>query len=506
MPEWAASCNLLPSNTSVLKIKILYFAGLISLAIGAVYFATEMVANVFFIFTLIAYFLSKDEPFWLAFFLALHDGFFGFFGAFETTLAALPGLPAIEVTQLYILLSVIKARMAKPGYRPFYQTHLAILGIYLAFLVLQGYIVGLAPAMNIRFRVLKDIVPLLTFYSIPRLFDTKKSYRELFVYLFFIALFAFAAQAMNIFFFQSPPVYFGISNALNEFDMEITPDNPYRGFYNVDVVLITLFGAFFFLARKTNGFPSVLCYLIIATNLLIAFLSASRGWILFFSLVTVSFFLFIEKLSPKKILAFAAVSSVLLGLALFQPAIQTQAEGTMKRLQTLKALKQGDITAGGTLLRLSIRGPRVMKQWKASPLAGWGFSDHFYQYRDGHVGNQNILMHSGLAGLLLLYSFFGYFLFKLGDLSFRLPPGHPDKKAALVFLIFFAGWFFLHSTSGQQFGYFALPTKGLTQSLFFSLGAYLYYSARGGRTENSTCTANQTNEKEELPERPVLEN
>lgn len=488
-----------------MKIKILYFIGLNLVALGVTYFTSDVVASLFLIGTLLVYFRSKDEPFWFAFFLALHDGFFGFFGAFETTLTVIPSLPAVEATQLYILLSVVKAAMAKPRYRPFFQTQLAVLGIYLAFLVVQGHVLGLSPALNVRFRVLKDILPLLAFYSIPRLFDSKRSYHEVFVYLFFVAVLAFVAQVMTIFLGQSPPMFFGISNALNVFEVDISAHNTYRGFYNPNITLITLFGAAFYLARKPREFPPVLCYLLIATNMLVAFLSASRGWTVFFFMVVALFFLFVEKASLKKVLAFAVIGSLLSGLVLSQRVIQTQVDNSIRRLQTLQAVKEGDITARGTLIRLSLRGPRVMKQWKASPLTGWGFSNHFYRYEDGHVGNQNILMHAGVCGLFLLFLFFGYFLQKLTWLSFHLLPGHPDKKALLMFLAFFAGWFFLHSAGAQQFGYSVGPSKGLAQALFFSLGAYIYYAARVAR-ENDNSSETHANENKELSEVPGREN
>jgi hypothetical protein len=43
-----------------------------------------------------------------------------------------------------------------------------------------------------------------------------------------------------------------------------------------------------------------------------------------------------------------------------------------------------------------------------------------------------------------------------------------------MFIIFLSGWFFIHSTSGQQFNYVGMPAKIIPQAIFFSFGAFRY--------------------------------
>jgi hypothetical protein len=46
-----------------------------------------------------------------------------------------------------------------------------------------------------------------------------------------------------------------------------------------------------------------------------------------------------------------------------------------------------------------------------------------------------------------------------------------SDKSLRVFVIFFLGWFVIHSTSGQHFSYALMPTYTIVQAIFFSFGA-----------------------------------
>lgn len=450
------------------------FMALAIAAVGMTYFAPEVFTILFFISTLVWYFRSDDEPLWFAFYLILIDGFFGFFGFYETTLAIVPGLPAIEVTQLYILLAVFKASRVQDAPKVFYQLPLAMVFIYLGFLIVQGFVLGMEPEMNVRFRVLKMVMPFLLFWALPRLLHGEEDYAQCFRYLFLVAIAAFAAQVFTLVMFQTPPMFLGLEDLSGMFDADSSRDETYRGAFNEGIILITLFGAAYFLVRRSAQFKPGYLYLILVCDYLSIFLSATRGWILGFSLFLGLFLLIELRQDFQRIFKLMAVSAVLVAITISVPAIQAQVQKTIARLQTLEALKSGDSTAGGTLIRLTSRSPRVMKKWAESPLTGWGFSDTFFDYRDSHVGNQNLLMHAGLIGYVVLGGFLFYFCAKLAGLSMSLPPRHPKKEALLLFSLFFLGWFLIHSTTAQLFGYHLNPGEGMIQALFFSMGAALY--------------------------------
>ena len=94
---------------------VLKFLALISVTLFITYYAATPVRAVWYVLLLISYFFSKNEALWLALFLSTTDGFAGFFGLYAVMLPILPGLPAVELSQIYIILTVIKAASRKNG-------------------------------------------------------------------------------------------------------------------------------------------------------------------------------------------------------------------------------------------------------------------------------------------------------------------------------------------------------------------------------------------------------
>jgi hypothetical protein len=93
---------------------------------------------------------------------------------------------------------------------------------------------------------------------------------------------------------------------------------------------------------------------------------------------------------------------------------------------------------------------------------------------DFHVGNQNILLHSGIIGYALMHLFFLYFVAQLFFRNATQPRGSPYKRTLLLFCIFFPAWFMLHSSSQQFFSYYQFVVGGIIQAVFFCLGAMMY--------------------------------
>jgi hypothetical protein len=459
-----------------MKYKLLIFFGLLATAIGFKYYLPSIFGVCFFISILVIYFWSKDEAFWLAFFLVLSDGFIGLFGPYEVDLNLLPGLPGIEVAQIYIVLSVVKALQVKAGFRPFFSPILKLMFIYLIFLLVQGYAVGLSPEPNIQFRVFKLILPLMLFYSIPRLLNQASQFKDFFAYLFPLSFFILGAELFTI----SKGYTIIESLGLRQeawFQVAVAEGGIYRGVFSPNTLLITYFGAFYFLAIRPKSFMFSYLVAVIVADFISVFLSATRGWISGFTLTLILSVLFALRLTPKQLAISLITGAALVVSIFFVPAIHIQVQNTTNRMMTLQSLAAGDLSAGGSLIRLTERGPKVISGWKESALTGWGFSDYFFKYMDGHVGNQNILLHSGIIGAALMAIFFLFFGVKLAALGLRVPLSYPGRGALLIILFFLLAWFFIHSTSGQHFSFYQFPPSAIIQALFFTMAASLFRDA-----------------------------
>jgi hypothetical protein len=205
-----------------------------------------------------------------------------------------------------------------------------------------------------------------------------------------------------------------------------------------------------------------------------AFLSATRGWILSLGFMIFVHFILFQKMNFKLVSALAIFFFLFIAAIILNTSFMTQIQFTFERLTTLEALAGGDITADGSLIRLDERAPLVMAVWEDNPVFGAGFSDLFLEAQDFHVGNQNILMHAGVVGFVLLMSFFVFFIFTLFNRYRNTNYLDPYRNAFPTFIILFAGWFFIHSSSQQLFAYYGLPVTIFPQAILFSLAGFTY--------------------------------
>ena len=404
----------------------------------------------------------------------------GFLGIYTTVIKAIPGLPGIELAQFYIILSLIKALSSKNRTRLFYGTWMVGLLLYTLFLVMFGIMNGLDSEVNVYFRVVKITLPFLLFYTVPRLLTTISDYEDLFGYLFVVLMLAFVAQLHALFTGFDPKKYLNLSKDRDaEERAELEVGRNFRVLYNQSITLFSVFGALYFLVlKKLKTFKDSWLYLIVVSSFALAFLSATRGYILSIGFVIFLFFIFVQKLNVKQVFAFSFLFICLLFVGLSNQKVSTQIEFSIDRLLTLNSLAEGDLSAGGSLIRLNERGPRVMKAWSESPVLGAGFSNKFFESDDFHVGNQNILLHAGVVGFVLLSGFIFYFISKMLSSYFNSSRNNPFSGTFLVFVIFLLGWIIVHSTSNQQFAFYGLPNDVFPQAIFLSLAGLTYKESK----------------------------
>ncbi len=454
----------------LLQEGLVKFFAYVIITIVVTYLLQPVFRQFWYILLLFIYFRSKDEPFWFAFFLVVSDGFMSFLGTYEAGLSLLPGLPNIDVSQVFILLTLIKASGQKGYFPVFYMSLMQILMVYLIFLIIWGFLIGPPSQLNEFFRIIKLVIPLFLFYSVPRLLRSETDYRRFFSFLFPVVITAFFTQIFNIVFGMSPAEYLGVAEIGRYSEDYSRGGEPLRVFYNTSITLFSFFAALYFITREKNKTDLIYLSVIVMLSFIIAFLSATRGWIIAFSIVLLLYVLFVIKKDRRISLGILLLAGVLFLTTVKIRAIREQVEGSWKRISTIEAAAGGDFTMKGTNIRTTVRSERVLTKWKENPVFGWGFSDTYFSYGDGHVGNQSILLHSGIIGAFLIFAFFVRFNLRLLIAGIKNNNRY-YSKSLLVFVIFFIGWFIIHSTSGQQFAFSGSPGATIPQSLFFSFGA-----------------------------------
>jgi hypothetical protein len=213
-------------------------------------------------------------------------------------------------------------------------------------------------------------------------------------------------------------------------------------------------GLYFYYSRNANinsNYIGVLLFI----SLISIILSATRGWIIATMVLFIGAILLCGN-TKQMIRNFRLVLiSIAVGFIIFSqvPIVHKQVEVVYNRMLTLDALVKGDITAAGTLQRINVRGPKVIQKFWESPVFGWGFSDEYYAYQDGHVGNQNILLSVGIVGYLFLIALFIHFCRKIYILSKFDEVKLHEGKGPLIYIISLIAIFIIHSTSTQFWGY-----------------------------------------------------
>jgi O-antigen ligase len=351
------------------------------------------------------------------------------------------------------------------------------MGVYVLLLIFLGLAIGIKGEMNAYFRILKQTFPLLLFFSIPRLFRNRDDYMRVFALIFPVALFASAAQLYEIITQEPISAVLGAKEFVEE---DLADDEASRSFYNTCVTLLSMFASLFYASYRGNKFNSIYLSFLTMAALSMAFLSATRGWIIAFGVTLILSVIFVTGFKLGRLLVFFGVGLLALILVMSVPVLKSQMTKATERFLTVESITEGDVTAGDTQIRTTIRGPRVMKKWSESPVLGYGFSDERRAYDDVHVGNQNILLHSGIIGLTLILAFFAYFMFEMFQTSMQ-----KSDKSLLVFIFFFIGFFFIHSTSGQMFGYSLIPRYAFTPAVFCSFGAFIIAEIKGLNYSNT---------------------
>mgnify|MGYP006284048469 CR=1 FL=1 len=467
-----------------MKKNILLFFILYATTILLKLYTSPIITQIYFLCLLLIFFFSKKDYFWFALFFFLIESSNLIF--LEGTWAELPGynivpsliLPSgvdrlISFSELFIYIAFFKAlvqRKVEERSEILFSKPLKYLALYGIFLVFYGLILGVGQLKFLRsFRI--AFPPLMLFFSISILFKSEKQYFRFFYLTFASLISVVVVQFFEILSGQKAAAFLGIGLSRG---VE-------RPLYSQNMIIISFIGALFLLAYKKNlSISRLFLWFVIFLGIISFVLSGSRG---VFISTLVMLFLFVITIGIKKkqdvLLNLPIIFLLILSIAVSVNPIWQYIQKGVTRTSTLILLLEGDLSAGGTLGRFTVRAPRVWGKYIHRPILGFGFSKDFYQYRDIHVGYLSVLLNGGIIGTALFSYFWFYFLNKISKLRKSISKRNPYYDPLLVLGVGLMGLLTIHFSSSSVFMYLlGFKGRAIMVTFFFAFSNFMMKRAK----------------------------
>jgi hypothetical protein len=481
------NCNPVnPEDNRINKIKMIrlynlykYFFQLLILVVltaFGVYFIPPQFNKIIFLLLLIPVWKSKNDYFWFAYLLILLEAPGGLFSG--TRLNSPSRLPiytfapnvSTSFTELFILLFLVKSFYKNQWYRYksfVYRKWYGYLGFLLIILLIMSFMLGVSG--NHFIPILRGLIVLSLYVSTIFIFKKEEDIIKFFKIIFPFAFIAIILQIYDMVNHQQLVAHF---NPLISTTQGVLTGDEMRPIELAVTLLFCFFGSLLFLGKDNSGFSQSYLLAVNITSYVSIFMTGTRSWILGFTIMYLFYFYLNYKRLGKKVIAFVIAIGFFLIIIFITPQIGNQINIASKRLATIQELVAGDLTAGGTLSRITERGPRVMEGFKNSTIIfGAGYSDLYFDYGDTHVGFQNNLLQSGLIGFFILISFAATLFFtplrNLKKFSYR-----PDLKTILHNLPLLIPGVLIINSATQFWGF---DTNGISRVML--LAAYISISS-----------------------------
>ncbi|WP_157754627.1 hypothetical protein [Salinivirga cyanobacteriivorans] len=219
----------------------------------------------------------------------------------------------------------------------------------------------------------------------------------------------------------------------------------------------------YYLVQRNKQFSPLLLFLVLVLSWFFIWQSATRGWMIASTFFITSFFLFYSKRVFSARNTTITLGLIVFLLVLIPPNLRQNFQGAVNRLATLEALAEGDVTAEGTLSRITERTPRVLNQFYNSPIFGFGFSKETRSVYDPHVAIPSLLLIGGILGLLVyIVTFFRIVLYLYKKDRYK------EFKGIFIFGFAIIAFLIINASSRKMVGYHMVADAAFMVALFFA--------------------------------------
>jgi len=459
------------SNEFLVPTLVIIF--LFTSAAYSVYFAPAGVDRLFFVVLLVLFWYSKSDYLWFAFFIIVSSYPGGLFA--ETSSDAARRLPiftilprySFSVMDLFLITALFKAflRGKKSNLLDVFRLKNIIYIFPYIVLVSVFYGVTLKVFLNSAARGLFFYTLV---FSFPALIYTKKDiYRFMSMFFPFVILEVMA----QLFYIQTGMMFVQLFNPEAFIEILNSVSGGVRaipsGFINVRLAFVF---AFVLIEVKEKYVPNFYSYLIVILSLISVIVSATRSAIIMFLFILISYFVFVARKRPNIFINFFIFCVVFIMVLdtteIFD--LNTIFGSSYNRFVGAVSVDEGSIKAEDSFdNRISNRFPVLWENINNSIFLGYGFSDKYFFYYDGHLGGVLVgLLQVGVFGFTLYAIFIVNIFRKCFWYLRKIKESNSFHGIIKVITIGFSGYLIINFTVDPIF---VLNTSTLPQDIFIHL-------------------------------------
>ena len=463
-------------------IDIVKFLLLIGTTIIFVYFLpTPVYSKIAFLFYLPLIFYSKQDFLWIAWFFIIVDapGLLFKGGVVDDPnripIYTLTAGISISFIDMFIAVYLLKILAKFRSKRVF---------VFSKQVQLFSILVGLYIVITILFfdfntiTIFRAVFPWALVFIIGVVLNNESDINRFtniaFIMVFFVVItqvysFITGEHLVNI---LKPEVYHIKSHLSREVSTDSTLAS--RTLYSMFLIFYTTIFSLASIFKKEGIFQKKYLYLVLIFSFLGCILSGTRGYLLAISfIILISFLANTKRITQVGSLFFLVLgfSLILYSLQSVSPVVAKQLELVGSRFETLFSLFAGDITAGGTVGRVTERVPAIMKFINQSPLFGLGFSNTYFENADSDIGFFTNVLNIGFIGVAVLYSLFFSLLINIYKKTKNAQFYSKHGNIGSVFIIGFLGIQLFHFTTNIAFG--LIPATGALYERYMIYGLLL---------------------------------
>jgi hypothetical protein len=461
------------SERKVILYRSIAIVLLFSMTIYMVYLAPLGIDKLFCAILFVLFWYSKSNYFWFAFFLIVSSFPAGLFT--ETTGLATRRLPiyspvplvSFSVMDLFLIIAFVKALLRGKKIMIVDVFKIKKIVYIIPYILVISFFYGFTLKLFLN-QTIRGLFFYTLLYSLPALISNKK---ELYKFMLMFFPFVFIEIIAQLYIIRTGNEFASLFNPGTGSELYNSMTGDIRAIPTGYIVMRLAFVfAFVLLECKDVMVPRIYLLLIILFSISSVIIAATRSAIIMLIFIFISYFVFVAKRKPNIVIQVFITGAIIVMLLDITNVFNLNhiLDSSYNRFIGAVKVEEGTVKAADSFEnRVSNRLPVLLDAIKGSVFVGYGFSDNYFIFYDGHLGGVLIgLLQVGIFGYLVYIVFITNIFRKCFFYIRKFSDNNPYKSQIKVFLICFFGYMIVNLTVDPIF---VLNTSMMPQDIFIHL-------------------------------------